>query len=130
MALAGSGAFGNLKNKAGSDGKNLLDARVNQESLFREIGTAILGVTGCTPNIHDIYYNFPKWIQERDSDSNLIEFLQSYYTCTEVSNLNKTELFTSHIIYHLLTQGNVFNKYKVSGYIDVGTEKEWLQYKQ
>ena len=58
------------------------------------------------------------------------EFLQSYYTCTEVSNLNKTELFTSHIIYHLLTQGNVFNKYKVSGYIDVGTEKEWLQYKQ
>lgn len=79
MALAGSGAFGNLKNKAGSDGKNLLDARVTQESLAREIGDAILGITGCTPNIHDIYDNFPRWIRERDSESNLIEFIQAYY---------------------------------------------------
>lgn len=79
MAFVGSAAFGTIKNKAGSDGKNLLDARVNQDTFRGFIDQALSAVTGCSPNIHDIYDQFPKWIRERDSESNFMEFFQYYY---------------------------------------------------
>jgi hypothetical protein len=79
MALIGSSLFGNLKNEDGSDGKNLLQGRESADAFRRFIDESIRSVTGCSPNVHDVYDNFPKWIRERDSDSNFIEFLQYYY---------------------------------------------------
>ena len=66
MALIGSSLFGNLKNEDGSDGKNLLQGRESADAFRRFIDESIRSVTGCSPNVHDVYDNFPKWIRERD----------------------------------------------------------------
>lgn len=83
MASIGSGNFGNLKNKPGTLGKDILSARTQKETstVSREINDAQenSGVVGCIPKKHNILNDFPKWIRDRDSDSNFIEFVQKYY---------------------------------------------------
>jgi len=79
MALIGTSSFGNLKNKDGTLGKTLLSTRESADSLARQITDALETIVGCIPNTHSIFADFPRWIQNRDSQANLIEFFQAYY---------------------------------------------------
>ena len=81
MTIGAGGNYGNLKNKLGTEGSNLLNAgtQIDLLSLFIAEEQSLRGVTGCPPNTHDIFDNFPRWIRERNSESNLPEFVQAYY---------------------------------------------------
>jgi hypothetical protein len=110
--MIGSGNYGNLKNKPGSDGSNLLSAKVKISSIIsREIEDAVnsagVGV-GCTPKKHDITSNFPQWLRDRDSESNFIEFAQSYYDWLYCKGVSGSQYFVdSNDFLNLLNLDNV-----------------------
>jgi hypothetical protein len=81
MTIGAGGNYGNLTNTPGSLGDKLLKGREQADVLGQQVSEEVEKSTDslCTPNLHDIFSNFPRWIRERNSETNLPEFLQSYY---------------------------------------------------
>ncbi len=81
MTIGAGGNYGNLQNKPGTDGERLLNVGEQVDLLSSQIQEQLDKIsTGlCTPNVHDILNDFPRWIRERDKETNLPEFMQSYY---------------------------------------------------
>jgi hypothetical protein len=77
----GAGNYGNLRNKQGTEGRNLQVVGETIDILRSQIQDALDTSTigSCTPNLHDILNDFPRWIRERNADTNFPEFLQSYF---------------------------------------------------
>jgi hypothetical protein len=95
MTVGAGGNYGNLTNKAGSAGKNVLDARQMVDTLSAFINTASTSATGCVPKYHDILENFPRWVRDRDPETNLPEFLQTYYDWLYCKNPNGSGYFVN-----------------------------------
>ena len=97
MTIGAGGNYGNLKNNPGSDGAELLDAGIQIDILGSQIQDELDKTSSllCTPKLHDIFQDFPRWIRERNDESNLPEFLQSYYDWLYCKGLSGAQYYIS-----------------------------------
>ena len=55
-------------------------------------------------------------------------FIEGYNRCIHTRDINHSELYISHIIHTCILNGITFKGSRVDNYVDVGTEKEWINY--